>query len=192
MNGLKSGEITAYADEITSTGELINPISHNKIVENTTLRGTTKRLNDETGELEDVAYEEQLKSEDVTRCRVKEIWYFDKQRSQMMVRIIAICPVRLADDGNGNMVTEPLFWVPYNDATRRLLAKSPYFNRHNSAAQLSYDEVFIKRMFDSYIYREENMYDRNIKDYAKGVEALNESEQIKQSIIDFEQQLWEY
>jgi hypothetical protein len=36
------------------------------------------------------------------------------------------------------------------------------------------------------------MYDRNIKDYAKGVEALNESEQIKQSIIDFEQQLWEY
>ena len=42
MNGLKSGEITAYADEITSTGELINPISHNKIVENTTLRGTTK------------------------------------------------------------------------------------------------------------------------------------------------------
>jgi hypothetical protein len=32
MNGLRSGEIVAYADEITSTGELINPISYSKIV----------------------------------------------------------------------------------------------------------------------------------------------------------------
>ncbi len=192
MNGLRSGEIVAYADEKVATGELINPISLSKIEENTTNRGTTKVVNEETGELEDVEYEEELKSEDVTRCRVKEVWYFDKQRSQMMVRIIAICPVRMVDDGNGNIAPEPLFWVPYNDATRTLLAKSPFFNRNNSSAQLSYDEVFIKRMFDSYIYREENMFDRNINSYAKGVEALKESERIKQSIIDYEQQLWEY
>ena len=192
MNGLKSGEITAYADEKVATGELINPISLSKIEENTTNRGTTHRLNDETGEYEDVEYTETLKPEDVTRCRVKEVWYFDKQRSQMMVRIIAICPVRMVDDGKGNKAPEPLFWVPYNNATRALLAKSPFFNRGNSSAQLSYDEVFIKRMFDSYIYREENMFDRNINSYAKGVAALKESERIKQSIVDFEQQLWEY
>ena len=192
MNGLKSGEIVAYADEKVATGELINPISLSKIEENTTNKGITKVMNEETGELEDVEYNEALKSEDVTRCRVKEVWYFDKQLSQMKVRIIAICPVRMVDEGNGKLTPEPLFWVPYNNATRKLLAKSPFFNRHNSSAQLSYDEVFIHRMFDSYIYREENMFDRNINSYAKGVEALKESERIKQSIIDFEQQLWEY
>lgn len=192
MNGLKSGEIIAYANEKIATGELINPISLSKIEENTTNKGTTKVMNEETGELEDKEYNEALKSEDVTRCRVKEVWYFDKQRSQMMVRIIAICPVRMVDEGNGKLTPEPLFWVPYNNATRALLAKSPFFNRNNSSGQLSYDEVFIKRMFDSYIVREENMFDRNINSYAKGVEALKESERIKQSIIDFEQQLWEY
>ena len=192
MNGLKSGEIVAYADEKVATGELINPISLSKIEENTTNKGITQVMNEETGELEDVEYNEALKSEDVTRCRVKEVWYFDKQLSQMKVRIIAICPVRMVDEGNGKLAPEPLFWVPYNNATRKLLAKSPFFNRHNSSAQLSYDEVFIHRMFDSYIIREENMFDRNINSYAKGVEALKESERIKQSIIDFEQQLWEY
>ena len=192
MNGLESGEIIAYADEVVATGELINPIPFTKIKENTTVTDITYRENDETGDLELVEYEEELKSEDVTRCRVKEVWYFDKQRSQMMVRIIAICPVRVFKNKAGEVKKEPLFWVPYNNATRALLAKSPFFNRSNSSGQLSYDEVFIKRMFDSYIYREENMFDRNINSYAKGVDALKESERIKQSIIDFEQQLWEY
>ena len=93
MNGLKSYKIVAYADEKVATGELIKPIPYSKIVENTTSRGTTNKFNDETGEYENVEYADSLKSEDVTRCRVKEVWYFDKQRSQMMVRIIAICPV---------------------------------------------------------------------------------------------------
>ena len=47
-------------------------------------------------------------------------------------------------------------------------------------------------MFDSYIYKEENIYDRSIQEYAQGVDALLESERIKQSIIDFEQYLWDY
>ena len=50
----------------------------------------------------------------------------------------------------------------------------------------------MKRIFDSYIIREDNMFDRSINEYATGVDALRESERIKQSIIDFEQNLWEY
>ena len=40
--------------------------------------------------------------------------------------------------------------------------------------------------------KEENVYDRSIQDYATGVDALNESNRIKQEIIDFEQNVWEY
>ena len=42
------------------------------------------------------------------------------------------------------------------------------------------------------IIREDNVFDRSINEYAKGVDALYESERIKQEIIDFEQSLWEY
>ena len=108
-----------------------------------------------------------------------------------MVKIIALCPVKMIDLEDGQSVPQPMFWINY-DSAREVLAQAPFYNRNNSAARLSYDEIFLKRMFDSYIYKEDNMFDRNIREYAQGVDALLESERIKQSIIDFEQNLWEY
>lgn len=194
-NAWKAGEIIAYDanDVLNPTGELNQIIKYTTFEKNTTRIEFNDKLDDQgnrTGERDTVYIP--LKSVDVTRCRIKEVWYFDKQRSQMMVRIIAICPVMKETKKDGTISYQSLFWVPYNDETRKLLAKSPFYNRNNSSAQLSYDEVFIKRMFDSYIYREENMYDRNIDKYKQGIEILKESERIKQSIIDYEQQLWEY
>ena len=109
----------------------------------------------------------------------------------MLVRIIAICPIRIVEK-DGESVPERLFWVPYDDNLRKILINAPFFNRSNSAARLSYDDVFLRRVFDSYIIREDNIYDRSINEYAKGVKALKESERIKEEIIDFEQNLWEY
>ena len=84
-------------------------------------------------------------------------------------------------------------------STKSILTKSisvlidaPFFNRSNSANRLSYDDVFMRRIFDSYIIREDNIFDRSIQEYAKGIEVLRESERIRQDIIDFEQSLWEY
>ena len=47
-------------------------------------------------------------------------------------------------------------------------------------------------MFNSYIYKESNVYDRKISDYAKGMDALLESERIKNDIFLYEHDLWEY
>lgn len=111
----------------------------------------------------------------------------------MMVRIIAICPVRILRDEDNSIVSkQPLFWAPYDNATRTVLVQAPFYNRNNTSNRLSYDDVFLKRLFDSYIYREDNIYDRTIFDYTNGVESLQESERIKQEIIDYEQFLWEY
>ena len=46
-------------------------------------------------------------------------------------------------------------------------------------------------MFGSYIYKEENVYDRKIDQYSKGMDALLESERIKNEIFIFEHDLWE-
>ena len=178
-DALEAGEITAYAadDDNLRTGELKTPIMYSTIKE-------------------DLARDEyKFDKSEIERCYVKEKWYFDKQRSQFLVRIIAIAPVRVLRDLNTKeQIRDPqvLFWVPYNDATRKVLAQAPFYNRNNSSNRLSYDEVFLNRMFDSYIYREDNIYDRSIADYADGVEALIESERIKQEIINKEQFLWEY
>ena len=50
----------------------------------------------------------------------------------------------------------------------------------------------MKRMFNSYVYKEENVFDRTINEYAAGVDALMESERAKNSLLEFEESLWEY
>lgn len=108
-----------------------------------------------------------------------------------MVRIIALCPVKMVELESGDRFPQPLFWIPY-EAAREVLIQAPFYNRNNSAARLNYDDIFLKRLFDSYIYKEENVFDRSIQEYAQGIDALLESERIKNSIIEFEQNLWEY
>ena len=67
------------------------------------------------------------------------------------------------------------------------------FNLQNgSAGRMTYDDVFMKRMFSSYIYKEENVYDRAINEYSTGVDALLESEKAKNNLYEFESNLWEY
>ena len=190
LDGMKEGKITAY--DIETTDELLNPISYNQFVnkQSDTVYRTFRRPYPPYDEY-DTMIVSQFDPTQVMRCRIKEEWYFDKQRSQLMVRIIAICPVKMIELESGDRVPQPLFWVPYESA-REALVQAPFYNHNNSAARLSYDEVFLKRMFDSYIFKEENVYDRNIQEYAKGINALLESERIKHSLIEYEEYLWEY
>jgi hypothetical protein len=86
----------------------------------------------------------------------------------------------------------PAFWIYFPEA-RHVLVNKEVANRHNDATGLSYDDVFIKRMFSSYIIKQSNSEDLRIKDYiADGVERLMESERIKKTLMDYEQDLWSY
>ena len=182
--------VVAYKDE-ARTGELINPTTWNEIQTQITTTTQVPQYDEYDNQIGTKEVVSEMSSESVMRCQIKEEWYFDKQRSEMLVRIIAICPIRIVEK-DGESVPERLFWVPYDDNLRKILINAPFFNRSNSAARLSYDDVFLRRVFDSYIIREDNIYDRSINEYAKGVKALKESERIKEEIIDFEQNLWEY
>jgi hypothetical protein len=52
--------------------------------------------------------------------------------------------------------------------------------------------VFQKRYFASYIIKEDNVFDRSIGDYALGLDALLESERIKNEMFELEHDLWHY
>ena len=66
-------------------------------------------------------------------------------------------------------------------------------NRNSDATGLSYDDVFIKRLFASYIIKQSNSEDLRIKDYIKDdIDRLLESERIKKVLMDYEQDLWSY
>lgn len=189
LDALKEGQMQAY--DISNTDELLVPITYSEIVgrQTDTLHNIMRRPYPPYEEYDTVIFTE-FDPTKVMRLRIKEDWYFDNQRSQMMFRIQAICPVMIKER-NGQEVTEPLFWLSYND-TRDVFAKALVFNRENAAMRLSFDEVFLKRLFDSYVYKEANVFDRRISQYATGVDAMLESERIKRDMFEFEENLWEY
>lgn len=189
LDALKEGQMQAY--DISNTDELLVPITYSEIVgrQTDTLHRIMQRPYPPYDEYDTVIFTE-FDPTKVMRLRIKEDWYFDKQRSQMMVRIQAICPV-MVKEREGQEVTLPLFWLSYPDS-REVFAQSLVFNSNNSAMRLTFDEIFWKRLFDSYVYKEANVFDRRISQYATGVDALLESERIKQSMFEFEENLWEY
>ncbi|MEM6723586.1 MAG: gliding motility protein GldN, partial [Bacteroidota bacterium] len=85
----------------------------------------------------------------------------------------------------------PLFWVYYPDA-REVLARHFSFNPLNDAQRMSWEDIFELRYFASYITKESNVYDRRIQDYKAGVDILFEAEKIKNSIFNFEHDLWTF
>ena len=124
------------------------------------------------------------------------MWYFYKQKSTLQVRILGICPIRLfyreEDVAQEVVQRKKLFWVFYPEI-RNLLARNESLNQRNGARNFSFDDLFLLRNFDGYIIKEENVYDnRAILQYAADAYASQESERIKNSIFNYEQDLWEY
>jgi gliding motility associated protien GldN len=132
----------------------------------------------------------EITSDHIRQYWIKEDWFFDKERSVMECRIIGICPVASKLSESGEMIgLKPLFWVYFPEA-RPFLARAAVYNSHNDSGRMSYDELFMKRRFASYVYKESNVYNRNVSEYATGLGALLESERIKEDIFKYEDNLW--
>ena len=131
----------------------------------------------------------------IKKWRLKEVWFFDKQRSEMDVRILGICPLQEGKDevtGRLDGTYNPLFWVYFPEA-REILVNAEVFNlMKNDAERRTYDDIFWKRMFSSTIIKEANVYDRKVNEFMMGLDALLEAEKIKTEIFNIEHDLWEY
>ena len=197
LKGIKENTITAFDAPVNDENEFTVPISYDQVKSQFgASTKTVSRRNFETGQMENVTIQQDIVSEEVKQLIIKEIWYFDKQKSTLQVRIMGICPIRLfyreEDVAQEVVQRKKLFWVYYPEI-RNLLAKNESLNQRNGARNFSFDDLFLLRNFDGYIIKEENVYDnRAILQYAADAYASQESERIKSLIFNYEQDLWEY
>ena len=137
------------------------------------------------------------KSEDIVEYRLKEDWFFDKERSQFDVRILGLAPVVFeADrDGKGDITNikgkKILFWL-YFPHCRFVFVNYNVYNPKNDAQWMSFDDLFQKRQFNSTIYKQSNTFDRTIDTYRTGIDALYESQKITEEFRNFEHDLWHF
>jgi len=124
----------------------------------------------------------------VLRFRLKEDWFFDKQKSTLEARIIGLAAYEYDAEKEG---FKELFWV-YFPSCRPYFARNDVYNFKNDAERRSFDDIFWKRQFSSVIVKESNVYDRYINEYEKGIGALLESDKIKMNLFTWEHDLWNY
>jgi len=132
-------------------------------------------------------------SKDVVQYRVKEDWFFDKERSVMDVRILGLCPVIYEKDPNTGSISgmKETFWL-YFPQCRFVFNNYFVYNTHNDAQWFSFDDLFWKRQFNSTIYKESNVYDRKIETYKAGSDALYESQRITENMRMIEHDVWDF
>lgn len=189
----KENTITAYStgalgDDDMFTQELTLPEVTGLLSE----KVTQYAEDPDTGEMIPTETTKDILASDVKKYQLKEEWFFDKQRSVMDVRIIGICP--LVDEYNeyGEFKgTKKLFWIYFPEA-REVFKMADVYNRFNDTERKTYEDIFWKRQFDSYIIKESNVYDRQIAEYKIGLDALLEGEKIKEGIFNMEHDLWHF
>lgn len=188
----ENGEITLFEDE--------------KFKEPLTAEDVDKKLNriDTTTIFDYDTYEEKIEIvrteiywDDINQYRMKEVWFFDEEASQMKVRILGIAPIYTEEnEETGTSFSYPLFWVYYPEA-REGFARQRVFNENNDIAPRSWYDHFEDRFFASYIIKKSNSQDLRVADFYErsptpGVDALMESEKIKAELFNFEHDLWTY
>jgi gliding motility associated protien GldN len=191
--GVKEGCLTAF-DNPALDDEFKVKMTREQaagVLTDTTINDVEDPLNPGTYYRDTVVNE--ISGSDIMAYWLKEDWFFDKERSVMDVRILGICPLTgKKDPSTGEVIGYmPLFWI-YFPQLRPMLVKQQVFLGQNRSIPLTFDDMFQKRMFSSYVHKESNVYDRPINSYSAGIDALLESERVKENIMDFESDLWHY
>ena len=152
---------------------------------------------DENYEYRTVLIPNEFNGEEVLQIRLKESWYIDKAVTEQNVRIISLCLTKefyKEHDGDKDYLgTTALFWIPMlSPQVQRLMVRNEATWQQSVVHQPSWEFIFLNRMFNSFITRTSNRFNRSIFDYLTGPDAIWESERLENELLDISQDMWEY
>jgi gliding motility associated protien GldN len=128
----------------------------------------------------------------VVKYLLKEDWFFDKERSILDVRTIGLGPVIYDSTMNQGAGGERILYWVYFPQARDVLKNYYVYDTKSTVGGNTFDHLFMTRRFNAVIYKESTLYDRKIEDYRFGVDALYESEKVKNTIRTFEHDVWNF
>jgi gliding motility associated protien GldN len=173
VSAVKKGKIIAYDPRQTKknpTGDgfttklpaeqalsrLVDSVLVQQFDENGNVIGSTMQLNE-------------FNPENITKYRLKEDIFFDRQRSKYETRIVGIAPLKKVNAG-GEELSEVVFWLHYPSIRKVLVTRE-------SKDGLSFDDIFIQRSFVSQIIRDSKNPGQKIEDPALAEKQLKEQKE---------------
>lgn len=170
VDAVKKGKIIAYDPRATKknpTGDgfktkltaaqamsrLVDSVLVPQFDENGEQIGATMQLNE-------------FNPENITKYRLKEDIFFDKQRSRFETRIIGVAPLKKVNAG-GEELSEVAFWLYFPHIRKVLVTKECTDN-------MTYDDIFIQHKFASQITRDSKSPNSKIEDSALAEKQIQE------------------
>jgi gliding motility associated protien GldN len=126
------------------------------------------------------------------RFLIKEVWFYDKHRSVQESRIEAIAPLMSYPKDRSSLIKSIVCWFKFNEL-RSLLAEEKIYWGDNQSSEMTFDLYFSQRMYSGNILGVDDLYHRTLLDYLTSADDVKkEQDAIQRSIINFENDLWEY
>ena len=194
--GIEMERIHAYSAQDSATlfpdDTFKRQVTYDEVMKSMTNVSTVEGEEDEYGDTEFTEVLDSIKWNTISRFRLKEEVFFDKQRSSMETRILGLAPMKpnYNEDGEIENYTEA-FWIYFPEA-RFVFAEAEVYNTKNDADRMTYEELFWKRKFASRIVKVSNVYDRAIDAYKGPLDALLEAEKLEEEIFNREHDMWSF
>lgn len=196
--GIRDGKITdVYDDEYFE-----NKLTYNQIMSRMSRIDTQAYWFEmrDAGEEPDPAaiFTFDTDTDDIQMLKTKGMWYIDRRLGEMRFRLLGLCIMgpdaqTIGTEFDDHAMVE-LFWVWYPGA-RDVLKNYVVFNPNNSSSSITFDDLLNARRFTSVIYKAQTMVGITpIEEYIprNAKEQLEESDRIKEDIIQSESDMWNY
>src|SRR5690554_5135398 len=182
MEAVLAGELTAYDPTPTQedpTGDsFLKRLNPDQALGRFVDSVLVPQFDDEGYEISSTMMAGEFNSDSVTRFRIKEDWFYDRQRSVFEPRIVGIAPLMKINMGGISLDEQPAFWIYFPEA-RHILVNKQVADPVNDALGISFDDLFTRRQFSSTIIKESNPQDLRIKDYMQGADEQVEADRIQ-------------
>lgn len=128
----------------------------------------------------------------VTKFRVKEDIFFDKQRSRLETRIIGVAPlmnITTSAELAESVGSTPVFWL-YFPQLRYSLVQVDVSDPDKGLYDMSMDDFFVQNKFASTIIRESSPgMLQNVKESENGVQQLD-GKKVEEKLDAYKKKLW--
>lgn len=117
----------------------------------------------------------------ITKFRIKEDIFYDNQRSRIETRIIGLAPLKKIEAVGELLNEQPAFWL-YFPQCRKVFVTKAAIDPDRNIYNVSFDDIFLQRRFNSSIVKEANYSNEKIDDPQK----------IEKQIADYKKNVWKY
>ena len=128
---------------------------------------------------------------DVVKFWLKEDWIYNSRSSEIEVRIVGICPVKIRKDENGYVAGyEQLFWLYFPNIRGVLVNYTAFKKELTNDERISFDKVFLDRMFNSYIINRGAKTEHYINKNKTELDKKLELDKTKYYYLNTDDMLW--